>query len=103
GIYVPPEDIGVDESKATTSLNIPLGFGFKFNVGKRMSIGTEFVVRKYFKDTMDNIDDPRTYLDSNGQPVGYTSWMHNNDWTFNLGVFVCYQIYRSGRNCVIYD
>lgn len=84
-----------------SAVNIPLGFGFKFNVKKRIGVGAEFVMRKYFDDRLDNLDDPRAFGEDSTQ--GYNSSMHNNDWTFHLGVFICYQLVRFDKNCALYD
>ncbi|MFV0555212.1 MAG: DUF6089 family protein [Mangrovibacterium sp.] len=88
-------------SSMVSAFNIPLGFGFKFNVTKRIGMGSEFVLRKYFNDRLDNLDDPRAYGVEAAD--GFTSALHNNDWTFHLGVFVCYQIFRADKHCVLYD
>ncbi|MFV0289969.1 MAG: DUF6089 family protein [Mangrovibacterium sp.] len=103
GIYtpaVPKTDYSEGESMVA-ALNIPLGFGFKFNVTKRLGVGSEFVLRKYFDDRFDNLCDPRAFGEKDEE--GYNTTMHNNDWTFHLGVFVSYQVFRSDQKCVIYE
>lgn len=91
--------------------NIPIGFGFKFNVGKRLSVGFEGILRKYFNDKVDDLDDPRkfyTATDSTGQPIdgfwtSYNSALHNNDFTLHFGVHLTYQFYRGDRECPVYE
>ena len=93
-------------------LNIPVGFGFKFNVGSRVGVGIEAILRKYFNDKIDNLDDPRKYFtvtgtDAGGQPVGnwtsYNDFLHNNDFTIHLGVHLTYRFYRGGKECPVYE
>ncbi|MFV0521005.1 MAG: DUF6089 family protein [Mangrovibacterium sp.] len=104
GVYTPPVPDGSNRASSVAAFNIPLGFGFKFNVTKRLGMGAEFVLRKYFDDRLDNLNDPRAYtIEETGEVVGYTTALHNNDWTFHLGVFVCYQIFRADKNCALYD
>ena len=106
---LPPEY--ADAYKETvTGVNIPLGFGFKFNIGERMAVGMEAQLRKYLDDRMDNLDDPRKFYTegpTNSGAAGYwttyTDAIHNNDWTFHLGIHVTYLFYRGGKKCPAYD
>ncbi len=100
GAYVDPE--GKDENLA--ALNIPFGFGFKFNIGERWSVGLETQFRKYFDDRLDNLNDPRAAVNpANLELTKYNSTLHNNDWTYHLGVHVCYRFYQGGKKCPAYD
>ncbi len=103
GIYIPPVsgNSNLQVKTLVTAFNIPLGFGFKFNVTKRVGMGAEFVMRKYFDDRLDNMDDPRAFGKEDIE--GYTTTLHNNDWTYHLGVFVCYQMFRADKECALYD
>ncbi len=105
GAFTNPSDaVHNKEGKGLLAFNIPMGFGFKFNVGKRMSVGSEFVMRKYFSDKLDNLNDPRAYYNSETNEIeGYTSAIHNNDWTFHWGVTLCMQIFNLDKRCVIYE
>lgn len=103
GVYTPSvdkTDYG-EGGDMISAWNIPLGFGFKFNVTKRLGMGAEFVLRKYFDDGLDNLDDPRAFGVEDSE--GYNTSLHNNDWTFHLGVFVYYQIFRVDKHCALYD
>jgi hypothetical protein len=44
-----------------TQMNIPMGFGFKFQVNDRVNIGTELLYRKTFTDYIDDVS--TTYID----------------------------------------
>ena len=100
GAYVDP----AGESKTMTALNMPFGFGFKFNVGERWSVGMETRFRKYFDDKLDNLDDPRAFVNqSTGVLTEYTSPLQNNDWIYHLGVHVSYRFYQGGKKCPAYD
>jgi len=92
------------DKKNVAALNMPFGFGFKFNIGKRWSVGMETLFRKYFNDKLDDLDDPRAFIDpTTGVLTEYSSSLHNNDWTYHFGVHVCYRIYQGGKKCPAYD
>ncbi len=100
GAYIDP----AGDSKNIVAANVPFGFGFKFNIGERWSVGMESQFRKYFDDKLDDLDDPRAYVNSStGVLTKYSSSLHNNDWTFHLGVHVCYRFYQGGKKCPAYD
>lgn len=46
-----------------TQLNIPMGFGFKYQLTDRVNIGTELLYRKTFTDYIDDVS--TTYIDPN--------------------------------------
>lgn len=105
GAFVDPNEVAMSKSNVA-ALNMPFGFGFKFNIGKRWSVGMETLFRKYFDDRLDDLDDPRAFIDldpTTGVSTGYTSSLHNNDWTYHLGVHVCYRFYQGGKKCPAYD
>jgi len=85
-----------------TSMSLPFGMGFKFNVGKRTGLGVEYQMRKIFDDRLDNLDDP---LANNNSATGtrYTDAFHNNDWTGFLGLFFTYKIYLGNKPCPAYE
>lgn len=100
GAYVDP----AGDNKNVTALNMPFGFGFKFNIGERWSVGLESQFRKYFDDRMDNLDDPKAFINPTTNVLTeYRSTLHNNDWTYHLGVHVCYRFYQGGKKCPAYD
>ncbi|RKD90558.1 type IX secretion system protein PorG [Mangrovibacterium diazotrophicum] len=100
GAYVDP----AGDDKNVAALNMPFGFGFKFNIGERWSVGLESQFRKYFDDKLDNLDDPKAFVNpTTGVLTEYTSSLHNNDWTYHLGVHVCYRFYQGGKKCPAYD
>ncbi len=104
-----PEPVSSDYyySKPVAGIHIPFGIGFKFNVGKRMGLGIEAQARRYFDDRFDNLDDPRKFeaIDDTGNPywTTYTDNVHNNDWTFHLGVYLSYRFYQKGNDCAVYE
>ncbi|WP_372776783.1 DUF6089 family protein [Mangrovibacterium sp.] len=100
GAYADP----LGESKNLAALNMPFGFGVKFNIGERWGVGVETQFRKYFDDKLDNLDDPRANFNQTTSVLTeYTSPLHNNDWIYHLGVHVCYRFYRGGKKCPAYD
>lgn len=99
-----------NHNKGTAILNesiiattIPFGFGFKYNIGRRMGVGIEYQVRKIFSDKLDDLNDPLAYFNETGEEVLYTTSMHNNDWTGYLGVHLTYMIYMGKNACPVYD
>lgn len=97
-------------SENVLALNVPLGFGFKFNIGERWGVGMEAQLRKYFDDRLDDLDDPRKFYTVDaadpaipGYWTEYTDQLHNNDWTFHLGVHLTYRFYRGNNECPVYE
>ncbi len=91
----------LDEPVITTTL--PLGFGFKYNIGRRLGIGVEYQMRKLFSDKLDNLDDPLAYDDAMGEEVTFNSGIHNNDWSGYLGLHITYMVYIGKSACPVYD
>lgn len=46
-----------------TQINIPMGFGLKYQLSERLSLGTELLYRKTFTDYIDDVS--TTYIDPN--------------------------------------
>jgi hypothetical protein len=82
---------------------LPFGFGFKFNMGKRLGIGVEYQMRKIFNDKLDNLNDPLAHFNSQGKEITYSSLFHNNDWTGFLGLQLTYSVYLGAKACPAYD
>lgn len=106
------EQIATPSNNGVIALNIPVGFGFKFNIGERMGVGVEAILRKYFNDKIDNLDDPRKYYvtqsggtgaPSGGYWQGYNDFLHNNDFTIHFGVHLTYRFYQGGKECPVYE
>lgn len=101
-----PEPID-DLSATVLAMHIPVGFGLKYNLGKKMAIGMEILLNKYFDDRLDNLDDPRKFefTDTNGivTEQSYNSKWHNNDYSVYLGMHLCYKINLSRKACPVYE
>ena len=97
----------IDESVFATT--IPFGFGVKYSLGKRLSVGAEYLMRKLLSDKFDDLDDPLAFVNSanNTAPAAtyttYTDDMHNNDWPGYLGVHMTFMIYIGKKACPAYD
>lgn len=106
--FLPP-DHNVDYKENVFAFNIPVGFGFKFNIGERWGLGLETQIRKYTDDRLDGLDDPRKFYNYNpASPnssywTNYTDKVHNNDWTYHLGLHITYRFYRGNRECPVYE
>jgi hypothetical protein len=94
-------DAIINESVIATT--IPFGFGFKYNLGRRVGVGVEYQVRKIFSDKLDNLDDPLAFIDEESIENTYNGNMHNSDWSGYLGVHVTYMIYMGKNACPVYD
>lgn len=82
-------------------LIMPMGVGFKFNIGKKTGVGLEWGFRKTFTDYLDNLPGVDDQTISTG--VKQFSYYHDNDWYSVLGFFITYKIYSSGGECHAYD
>ena len=86
---------GIDGSEMSPT--IPFGLGFKFNLSKRWGIGLEGSLRKTFSDKLDNLDDPLSYLNADGEKITFTDQWHNNDWTAYAGIHLVYKMIYGNR------
>jgi opacity protein-like surface antigen len=101
--FNPIHNKGIDVLKQpTVTPNIPFGFGIKYNVGKRLSVGAEYQVRKLFSDKLDDLDDPLAFT-KDGREITYTTLYHNNDWPGYLGMHLTFLIYIGRKACPAYD
>ncbi len=89
------------------ALQIPLGFGVKYNLGKKFAVGMEVMMNKYLDDRLDDLDDPRSYeyIDANGNKTlqTYNTNGHNNDYAVYCGLHLCYKINLSRKACPVYE
>lgn len=92
-----------DYNESVIASTIPFGFGFKYNIGRRLGVGIEYQLRKTFNDKLDNLDDPLSYYNPQDELIKYTSAVHNNDWPGYLGVHLTYMIYIGKSACPVYD
>lgn len=98
----PPRDITVQES--VISAGIPLGFGIKVALGKRLGFGAEYQVRKLLNDKLDNLDDPLSTTGGiDNKTIKYTTLYHNNDWPGYLGINLTYKFFLNQKDCPAYD
>lgn len=113
GAYIDTERNPNGEKPMVFGLNVLVGFGFKFNIGERLGVGVEAILRKYFNDQIDDLDDPRKFYNNDaainpdgtttGAWQGYNDFLHNNDFTIHLGVHLTYRFYRGNRECPVYE
>ncbi len=90
------------------SPTIPMAFGIKYNLSKRVGTCVEFCVRKTFTDNIDNLKDPQRF--QNLDPVSGTPFNNfapgyytNNDWFASLQVSVYWQFWTDKGICVFQD
>jgi len=106
--YLDPATFKLTNNSDVLTLTIPVGAGLKFNITKRLGGIIEVIVRKTFADNIDNLDDPKRFVNVIAQTFQYPDkvsnmQLNNNDWYATLAVSVCYQLWSSKGNCAIYD
>ena len=74
---------------------MPFGLGYKFNAGKKLSLGAEISVRKTFNDRIDGVEN--FALEGNKHLFG------NNDWYTFAGIFLTYKIFNFREDCPAYN
>ncbi|PIF05253.1 MAG: hypothetical protein CSA36_07720 [Draconibacterium sp.] len=92
-----------DTKKLVLSPTFAFGFGVKYSIGKRLEVGAEYQMRKLFDDKLDDLDDPLSFVDDQGEIVKYTDLIHNNDWSAYLGLQLTYKIYIGKKACPAYE
>lgn len=81
---------------AKSHFTIPFGLGYKFNVAKKLSAGTEVSVRKIFTDS--GIDGVTNIASEQNK-----SLFGNKDWYTFAGIFITYKIFNYREDCPAYD
>jgi hypothetical protein len=76
--------IGVLYSKNTPTLQLPVGFGVKYRLTYRLTLGVEWIFAKTFTDDLDGWENIRT---SQGFSV------MNNDWLTYANIHFVYQLF----------
>jgi len=87
---------------------IPIGFGFKYNLTKRLGMCMELCVRKTFTDNLDNLKDPKRFqnIDPLAQkyPAQFApSVFVNNDWYASLHLSLHWQVWADRGVCKVND
>ncbi|MEI6276607.1 MAG: DUF6089 family protein [Prolixibacteraceae bacterium] len=91
---------------------IPVGFGIKYNLTKRLGVCAEICVRKTFTDNIDNLKDPGKYqfpasnVDNSMYPSPdqfVPSVLYNNDWFASVNVSLHWQIWTDKGICKVMD
>lgn len=77
---------------------IPFGLGVKYNIGRKWGIGMEGGLRKSLSDKLDDLDDPRSYIDASGNQISFADQFHNNDWVGYFGFHLVYKIIGQNQN-----
>jgi hypothetical protein len=87
---------------------IPMGFGIKYNLTKRLGMCVELCVRKTFTDNIDNLKDPKRF--QNADPLIGTypaqfapSVLVNNDWYASLHLSLHWQVWSDKGVCKVND
>jgi hypothetical protein len=83
---------------------IPVGFGIKYNLTKKLGSSMELCIRKTFTDNIDNLKDPQRYQTMEpivGAPVDQfvPGVLVNNDWYGSIHVSLHWQIWSDRGIC----
>ena len=105
--YIGP---GGEISSKTDALSpiIPVGFGIKYNLTKRLGACVELCVRKTFTDNIDNVVDPARFQSKLDFPARYqdpvaSNKLLNNDWYASLHLSLHWQVWTQKGNCIVND
>lgn len=112
-LYRPELDANMNKTNYSEALSptIPMAFGIKYNLTKRVGTCVELCLRKTFTDNIDNLKDPVRYqnLDPLDPVSGHpdekfaSSYFYNNDWFASLQVSVYWQLWTDKGICVFRD
>ena len=96
-----------NDSDALTP-TIPMAFGLKYNLSKRVGTCIELCVRKTFTDNIDNLKDPERFQNLDpitGSPYKEftTSKLINTDWYASLQISVYWQLWSDKGICIFQD
>ncbi|HEY5511230.1 MAG TPA: DUF6089 family protein [Prolixibacteraceae bacterium] len=104
----PNGDLEISNKTDALSPIIPMGFGIKYNLTKRLGACIEFCVRKTFTDNIDNLVDPTRFqsvadITGNYPPAMASNKLINNDWYASLHLSLHWQIWAEKGNCKVND
>ena len=77
------------------NLAIPFGFGFKYNINKKITFGAEWVFRKTFRDDLDY----KGYTNSKNKQIAY---QNDKDWYSIGGIFLTYK-FKTYTKCPAFN
>lgn len=103
-------DLGSSRKYSKIAMTLPVGLGFRFSLGKRMSLSVEYGVRRTFTDYLDDVG-KGTYLDPaqltaargstaaalnnrtlNQMPFGYRGDPNTKDWYVFAGLGLTFRL-----------
>ncbi len=112
-LYIPVQINGKNTNASTIlAPTIPVGFGIKYNLTKRIGACVEMSIRKTFTDNIDNLKDPGRYqnpipgTDNSNYPSPdqfVPNSMVNNDWFASVNVSLYWQIWTDKGVCKVMD
>ena len=109
-MYRPLLDNNLNKTNDSDALSpiIPMGFGFKFNLTKRLGMCMEYCVRKTFTDNIDNLKDPQRLQNVDpiigSYPKQFTpNALFNSDWYASLHLSLHWQVWMDRGVCKVND
>ncbi|MEI7828667.1 MAG: DUF6089 family protein [Prolixibacteraceae bacterium] len=110
GLYRPLLDNSNNKTNDADALApiIPMGFGIKYNLTKRLGACVELCVRKTFTDNIDNLKDPKRFQNADPLMNAYPSSFSNNflvknDWYASLHLSLHWQVWTDKGICKVSD
>ncbi len=108
-MYKPVLDNNLNKTNDADALApiIPMGFGIKYNLTKRLGACVELCIRKTFTDRIDNLKDPKRYQDLDrfsgpDNPPPFTSnFLIKNDWYASLHLSLHWQVWVDKGVCKV--
>ena len=102
------EDLNKTNDADALAPIIPMGFGFKYNLTKRLGMCMELSVRKTFTDNIDNLKDPKRFQNTDPIIGSYTpkftdSFWVNNDWYASIHLSLHWQVWQDRGICKVND
>lgn len=85
------------------NLGIPMGIGFKFNMGQTLSGGIEWQYRKTFTDNIDYLNDDTELRNTDLRGTSQTFSTLNKDWYSYCGAYIMIRLFRNAYTCRAYN
>lgn len=86
-----------------TTLTIPFGVGMKFRLGKYLSFGGEWTMRKTFTDALDQLDAHYFAGEGSGAFTNkQKTQLQSDDWYSFAGIFLTFTLYGKTTTCRAY-
>ena len=110
--YSPYFALGIGGAYFTNSIKpiqptIPISFGVKFNITKKIGMGIAWSFRKTFTDYIDNVTNYKTIEGVENIDDRYSvkqlGYYHHYDWYSTVGIFISWRAFKGKGKCKAYQ